>query len=162
MDFFNVKYRPGYSSSTGDILLGAVCHYFPEYGNTEGTSCLAAIVPSRVGGAAPPRQEQRSSRVWATLYLEFLRQGHWSMGIYLLWMVPRHFRPGTADHFERRHSGSHTKNQPPVQALRYPEDRPQRSKTCAATVVLPLVRELALDSSSYRLGNPTERVFNFS
>ena len=28
------------------------------------------------------------------LILEFLRQGHWSMGIYMLWMVTCYLRPG--------------------------------------------------------------------
>ena len=34
--FFNEKYRLDYSSSTGDILLGAVCYYFLDYGKHGG------------------------------------------------------------------------------------------------------------------------------
>ena len=140
-------------------MLGAVCHCFPEYWETR--RALLASQPSCppvLEAPHPPPGAEILARgacerhfIWM-----FLRQGHWSMGIYLLWMVPCFFRPGTADHFERRHSSSHTKNQHPAQALLYPEDRPQRSKTYAATVELfcPHVRELALDSSSYRHRKP--------
>ena len=53
------EYRLAYSISTGDTLLGAMCHYFPEFGKHGVISCHAAIVPSKVGNA----EEQRPSCV---------------------------------------------------------------------------------------------------
>ena len=56
--FFNEKYRVGYSSSTGDIQLGAMCHYFPEFGKYGG-SLLATLPMCETPYAAeeqPPKQ----------------------------------------------------------------------------------------------------------
>ena len=72
--------------------------------------------------------------------------------------VPLQARGATV-HSERRHPNSCT-------VLHYPEDRPLRSKTCAAndTVELycPWCESLPLTATALRHGNPMERVFNCS
>ena len=61
--YFIEKYRLGYSSSAGDILLGAMCHYFPEIGK-HGGHFLPRSHRAPPGLEAPhPAQEQGSSRV---------------------------------------------------------------------------------------------------
>ena len=151
--FCSEKYRLGYSTSTDSKSMG----------NTEGTSCHAAIVPSRVGGVALRAGAEILTRgawcVRATLILECLRHRQWSMGIYLLWMVTCYSRPGEPLTISaRRHSGSHTGNQLLVPSASFPRGpttevhdvRGQRD----GRVVLCLVRELALDSSSSRPRKP--------
>ena len=86
--FFNEKYRLGCSTSKGDILLGAVCHYFSGAWGT-----WRALLATQPSCPAPPPEAEILTRVWATRTLEFLRHGHWSMGIYVLWMVTCCFRP---------------------------------------------------------------------
>ena len=49
--FFNEKYRLGCSSSAGDILLGAMCHYFPG-------SFLTTLPSCPPGLEAPPPAEE--------------------------------------------------------------------------------------------------------
>ena len=87
------------------------------------------------------------------LILEFLRQGHWSMGIYMLWMVTCNFRPGEPLSIQRGDiqipfqgiSSLH-------QVLLYPEDRPLRSKTYAANDTVELYCPWCATSLSH--GNP--------
>ena len=104
------------------------------------------------------RLDRRHSAVWATLIPEFLRHRHWSMGIYLLWMVTCHFRSGEPLTILRGDIQVPTQRvSPRFQVLLYPEDRPLRSKTYAAndTVELycPWCESLPFDSSS-RPGKP--------
>ena len=131
-----------------------MCHYFPEFG--------------KHGGHFTPRchralQTQMCGAYGQCWFLNFLRQEHWSMGIYLLWMVTCHFRPGAPLSIQRRDI------QVPFQgisSLLYPEDQPLRSKTYATndTVELycPWCERLPLTATAHSRGNPTERVFNFS
>ena len=89
------------------------------------------------------------------------------MGRYLLWMVTCYFRPGEPLSIQRGDiqipfQGISSRHQVRL----YPEDRPLRSKTCAAndTVELycPWCESLPLTATALSPGNPTERISNFS
>ena len=104
--YFNEKYRLEYSSSAGEILLGAMCHHF--FGVRETRRTLLAMQPSRPPGleAPHPAQEQGSSRVvhvvsanpgiLATRSLEHGRLPVVDGDVLLQ-------TGGTVDHSERRH-----------------------------------------------------------
>ena len=113
--------------------------------NTEGTSCHALIVPSRVGGVAPPPGAEILTRgAWG-------RHGHWSMGMYLFVNGDLLFQTiGTADPYQGSAPGS--------KCFFYPEDATTEIQDVRSQrhcrVVLSLVRELALHSSSSRPRKP--------
>ena len=71
-------------------------HCFAEFGKHGGhflPRCHRALQGWK--RRTPPRsRDPHVHTIWTVLILEFLRQGHWSMGIYLLWMVTCYFRPG--------------------------------------------------------------------
>ena len=146
--FFNEKNRLVYSSSTSDILLGAMCRYFPEFGKHGGhfLPCSFRALQGWKRRTPPRSRDPHVWCIWTMLILEFLRQGRWSMGVYLLWMVTCHF------HSERRHPNSYTGNQLPSSSASSPR-RPtaEVQNICGqrhGRVVLSLVRELALDCNS--------------
>ena len=141
VDFLNEKYRLGYSSSTGDILLGAVCHYFPKYGKHGGHFLPRSHRALQSWRRGPPARSRdpRAWCLWSTLVVEFLRHGHWSIGIYLLWMVTCYFRPGELLTILREDMRVPIQGiNPPFQVLLYPEDRPLRSKTYACNDTVEL------------------------
>ena len=154
--FFNEKYRLGYSKrhSAG----GCVLITFRSMGNSEGTSCRASIVPSRVGGVAPPPGAEIHTRgacveghffsgIPATRALE---DGHLPVVKGDMLLQPRE----PSEHFARRHSSSHTRDQPPAPSASLPKDATTEIQDVRGQrhgrVVLSLVRELARDSSSCR------------
>ena len=118
------------------FLLGAMCHYFPEFGK-HGGHFLPRSRRALQGWKrrTPPRsRDPHVWCIWTVPTLEFLRQGHWSMGDYLLWMVTCYFRPGEPLFIQRGDvqipiQGISSRHQ----VLLYPENRPLRSKTYAAT-----------------------------
>ena len=134
--FFNEMYRLEYSSSAG-----AMCHYFPECGK-HGEHFLPRSHRAlhRWKRSTPPRsRDPHVWCIWSVLILDFLRHGHWSMGVNLLWMVTCYFTPGEPSTILK--GDIHI----PIQGISsrhqvflYPKYRPQMSKTCAAndTVVL--------------------------
>ena len=159
--FFNKKYRLEYSSQQATLCREVVCHYFPEYG----TRSQRALQGWRRSTPARSR-DPHAWCVWATLILEFLRHGHWSMGIYLFWMVTCYFRPGEPLTILRRDIQVPIQGiSPQFQVLLHPEDRPLRSKTYAAndTVELfcPWCESLPLTAAALAQRHPTERAFNF-
>ena len=131
--YFNEKYRLVYSSFAGHILLGAMCHYFPESGKLGG-HFLPRSHRALQGWKrrTPPRS--RDPHVWckwSVLILEILRHGHWSMGVYLLWMVTCYFRLGGCQIPLQGNSCHH-------QVLLYLENLPLRSNTYAANDTVEL------------------------
>ena len=98
--FFNQKYRVVYSSSTGDIQLGAKCHYFPEFGKYGGH-----FLPRchRMCGA----YDSTDSGFFAARPLE---HGHLPAVDGDVQLQAR----GATVHSERRHPNSYTRNELPV------------------------------------------------
>ena len=97
--------------------------------------------------------------IWTVLILEFLRQGHRSMGIYLLWMVTCFFGPGEPLSIQRGDIQIPTQgNSSRHQVLPHPEDRPLRSKTYVAndTVELycPWCKSMPLTATALSHGDP--------
>ena len=82
------------------------------------------------------------------------------MGIYLLWMVTCYFRPGERPFREETSKLLYRESAHRHQVLLYPEDRPLRSKTCAANDTVELYCPWCATSLSH--GNPTERIFSSS
>ena len=123
-----------------------MCHFFPEFGK-HGSHFLPRCHRALQGWKrrTPPRsRDPHVWCIWTVLILEFLRQEHWSMGIYLLWMV-------TCPSLRQ---GGHcpSRNQPPSSSASLPrKPTAEVQNICGqrhGRVVLSLVRELALDGNS--------------
>ena len=138
-----------------------MCHYFLEFGK-HGGHFLPRSHRALQGWKrrTPPRsRDPHVWCIWAVLILEFLRHGHRSMGVYLLWMVTCYFRPGEPLTILRGDiqipiQGISSRHQ----VLLYPEGPTTEVQNICSQrhgrVVLSLVRELALDSSSPRPWKP--------
>ena len=106
------------------------CHFLPR--------CHRALQGWK--RRTPPRsRDPHVWCIWTVLILEFLRQGHWSMGIYMLWMVTCYLRPGEPLSIQRGDikiplHGISSRHQ----VLLSPEDRPLRSKTYAVNDTVEL------------------------
>ena len=137
-----------------------MCHFFPEFGKHGGhflPRCHRAL--QAWNRRTPPRsRDPHVWCIWTVLILDFLRQGHWSMGIYLLWMVTSSFRPGEPLSIQ-------------TSKFLYRESAPVITPTAEVQniygqrhgrVVLSLVRELALDGNSSQPWKHHRMHFNFS
>ncbi len=167
--FFNERYRLGDSASTGDVLLAALCHAFPEFG-IHGSRALPRSRRALKGWRrrTPPRsRDPHAWAIWCLVIIEMILLGYWSMAVYTLWLVTCYFRPGEPLTIQRRDI------QAPVpgvsaryQIILFPEERPSRSKTYAAndTVELwcPWCESLPATAAALKTGPETDHVFRFT
>ena len=145
-----------------------MCHYFPDFGKHGGH--FLPLSHRAVQGwkrRAPPKsRDPLVWSIWSVLILEFLRHEHWSMGVYLLWMVTCYFRQGEPLTILKGDIQIPIRISSPHQVLHYPADRPLRSKTYATNgaveLYCPWCESLPLTAAALAHGTRTERAFNFN